>query len=279
MSETKTDHSGGGRQGQGQGQRRRRRSRGGRNRNRNRNNQQGNSNQNKDGGQRQGRQPGHGRVDDRKGGQGRGQGGQGGQRSRGRSRSSREPKPVKLTWWQKFLKALGLYKEPARGKGRPKTKDKPAKDTPRVVRKPDSAKSAKSAKSAEAGEATRERRPPENIEVDSGRLYLGNLSYEASETDLEELFKGVGTVRRVGIAYNRSTHRSKGYGFVEMMNTDEARRAIEVLHDQFFMGRRLIVSGAKNKEDEEDETPRAEEDQAPEAAAEETPKAEESNPS
>ena len=74
-----------------------------------------------------------------------------------------------------------------------------------------------------------------------------------SEQDLQELFKGIGGVRNVEIVYNRSTHRSKGYGFVEMLHKDEAVRAVEVLHDQPFMGRKLIVSGAKSKGQDERE--------------------------
>jgi RNA recognition motif-containing protein len=86
------------------------------------------------------------------------------------------------------------------------------------------------------------------------------LSYDVSEQDLQELFKGLGPVRNVEIVYNRSTHRSKGYGFIEMVNRDEAMRAVEVLHDQFFMGRKLVVSGAKSKgqDEREDQEARSE---------------------
>jgi RNA recognition motif-containing protein len=79
------------------------------------------------------------------------------------------------------------------------------------------------------------------------------LSYDASESDIEELFKGIGPVRSVEVVYNKHTHRSKGYGFVEMLRIDEAKRAVEVLHDQHFMGRQMIVSGAKAKNAEEAE--------------------------
>jgi RNA recognition motif-containing protein len=89
--------------------------------------------------------------------------------------------------------------------------------------------------------------------VESPRVYVGNLSYDVSEQDLQELFKGIGGVRNVEIVYNRSTHRSKGYGFVEMLHMDEAMRAVEVLHDQPFMGRKLTVSGAKSKGQDERE--------------------------
>ena len=60
-------------------------------------------------------------------------------------------------------------------------------------------------------------------------------------------------MRNVEIVYNRTTHRSKGFGFVEMLHMDEAIRTVEVLHDQPFMGRKLIVSGAKSKGQDERE--------------------------
>ena len=89
--------------------------------------------------------------------------------------------------------------------------------------------------------------------MESTRVYVGNLSYDVSEQDLQELFKGIGGVRNIEIVYNRSTHRSKGYGFVEMLRMDEAMRAVEVLHDQPFMGRKMTVSGAKSKGQDERE--------------------------
>jgi len=89
--------------------------------------------------------------------------------------------------------------------------------------------------------------------VESPRVFVGNLSYDVTEGDLQDLFKGIGGVRNVEIVYNRSTHRSKGYAFVEMLHMDEAKRAVEVLHDQPFMGRKMAVSGAKSKGQDERE--------------------------
>ena len=105
--------------------------------------------------------------------------------------------------------------------------------------------------------------------MESARVYVGNLSYDVSESDLQDLFKGIGGVRNVEIVYNRSTHRSKGYGFVEMLHMDEAKRAVEVLHDQPFMGRKLTVSGAQSKglddrEDKEENSDRPERPARPE---------------
>ncbi len=142
--------------------------------------------------------------------------------------------------WQKFLKALGLYKEPVRPpRKRRDDSGEPASQEPR--------KAPKSGVRVAKGSSSAEREPCTPTPVETTRLYLGNLSYDASEYELEELFKGVGAVRNVEIVYNRNTHKSKGYGFIEMGSIDEAKRAVEVLHDQPFMGREMIVNGAKSK--------------------------------
>jgi len=88
--------------------------------------------------------------------------------------------------------------------------------------------------------------PPERVEVTSPRLYVGNLSYDATESDLSELFNGVGQVQNAEIVTHRDTYRSKGFGFVTMMTVDEAVRAVETLHDQDFMGRKLVVNGSRS---------------------------------
>ncbi len=88
-------------------------------------------------------------------------------------------------------------------------------------------------------------RKPELIEVTSPKLYVGNLSFDATESDLFELFKGVGQVRNAEIVSHKYTQRSKGFAFVQMTTIDEARRAVEELHDKEFLGRKLVVSGAK----------------------------------
>jgi hypothetical protein len=92
-------------------------------------------------------------------------------------------------------------------------------------------------------------RKPEIVEVVSPRIYVGNLSFDATEDDLFELFKGVGAVQTVEIVSNKHTHRSKGFAFVQMQSITEAKRAVAELHDKDYMGRRLVVSGAKAIED------------------------------
>jgi hypothetical protein len=208
---------------------RRRRSRGGRNRNK----------QQHDGRSSGGRDARHGRSEEFRP--------QGPRPPRGRQ------KPVKLSWWQKLLKAVGLYKEPVRP---PRKSDREVdKAAPKSnVRNVRNARSGDGeAKASAQSAARRPKRGGDPATVESARVYVGNLSYDVTEQDLQELFKGVGGVRNVEIVYNRSTHRSKGYGFVEMLHKDEAMRAVEVLHDQPFMGRKLMVSGAKSKGHDERE--------------------------
>ena len=191
------------------------------------------------------------------------------------SRSPRAAIPVKLSWWQKLLKAIGLYKAPtppARSErklegAKPQVEARPAKSNIRNARTSEGPTGEKPAgDAAPRGNRGGERaRGGDRSTVESPRVYVGNLSYDVSEQDLQELFKGIGGVRNVEIVYNRSTHRSKGYGFVEMLHMDEAMRAVEVLHDQPFMGRKLTVSGAKSKgqDEREDREERPERAQRP----------------
>ena len=190
-------------------------------------------------------------------------------------RSPRSVKPVQLTWWQKILKAIGLYKGPTPPPRRerppeafnPQGEARPAKSNIRNARTGEGPSVEKSdgASAPRGGRGGERARGGDRTTVESPRVYVGNLSYDVSEQDLQELFKGIGGVRNVEIVYNRSTHRSKGYGFVEMLHMDEAMRAVEVLHDQPFMGRKLTVSGAKSKgqDEREDREERAERPQRP----------------
>jgi hypothetical protein len=119
---------------------------------------------------------------------------------------------------------------------------------------------------AAAGAApTRPSRKPEAVEVTSPKLYVGNLSFDASESDISELFNGVGAVKNVEIVTYKDTYKSKGFGFVTMTTIDEGIRAVRELHDKDFMGRRLVVSGAKTNDRPQE---RAAGEKAPEKAAE-----------
>jgi RNA recognition motif-containing protein len=101
---------------------------------------------------------------------------------------------------------------------------------------------------SEPQQAPRISRKPEAVEVTTPRLYVGNLSFDASESDLFELFKGVGAVQNAEVVTYRHNQRSKGFAFVQMNTVDEAKRAVEELHDKEFLGRKLVVSGAKSSE-------------------------------
>ena len=91
-------------------------------------------------------------------------------------------------------------------------------------------------------------RTPELLDVTTPKVYVGNLSFDALESDLFELFAGVGSVQNAEIVSHRETQKSKGFGFVTMANIDEAKRAVTELHDKEFMGRRLVISGAKTSD-------------------------------
>lgn len=80
------------------------------------------------------------------------------------------------------------------------------------------------------------------------KLYVGNLSYRVSSSDLEQIFSQYGSVQSAEVISDRDTGRSKGFGFVEMGSEGEARAAIDALHDQEHDGRRLTVNEAKPRE-------------------------------
>jgi hypothetical protein len=98
----------------------------------------------------------------------------------------------------------------------------------------------------------RSSRKPESVEVTTPRLYVGNLSFDATESDLFELFNGVGAVQNAEVVTYRHNQRSKGFAFVQMNTVDEAKRAVDELHDKEFLGRKLVVSGAKSSEHHHD---------------------------
>jgi cold-inducible RNA-binding protein len=81
------------------------------------------------------------------------------------------------------------------------------------------------------------------------KLYVGNLSYEVTDNDLQTLFSPHGAVQSAQVIMDRDTGRSKGFGFVEMNNGDEAQAAIKALNGQQSNGRSLNVSEARPRED------------------------------
>jgi RNA recognition motif-containing protein len=81
------------------------------------------------------------------------------------------------------------------------------------------------------------------------KLYVGNLGYDVTNTELETMFGAHGTVRSAQIIMDRDTGRSKGFGFVEMSNDNEAQAAIAALNGQSSNGRAMTVNEAKPRED------------------------------
>jgi len=81
-------------------------------------------------------------------------------------------------------------------------------------------------------------------------IYIGNIPYSLKEADIEQLFAEFGTVTSVKIITDKFTHRSKGYGFVEMENESEGEKAIENLEGREILGRNLKVSRANPRKNE-----------------------------
>lgn len=81
------------------------------------------------------------------------------------------------------------------------------------------------------------------------KLYVGNLSYAMTDSDLQNLFEPHGTVQSARVIMDRDTGRSKGFGFVEMGNGDEADATIVALNGRDFNGRALTVNEARPRED------------------------------
>lgn len=83
----------------------------------------------------------------------------------------------------------------------------------------------------------------------NNKLYVGGISYNASDNDLQDFFSSAGTVVSAKIIIDKQTNRSKGFGFVEMSSPEEAQNAIETLNNKEMMGRAIKVSEAKPMED------------------------------
>ena len=184
--------------------------------------------------------------------------GRGPRRNRDRDRDS-EPRrtsapaaPVKQSLWQKIVSIFTGSKQAPAKNGTAKTyapytpRSASSSGTPR--REGSSSTSTAPTREPREAREPRESRPsrkPEAVEVTSPKLYVGNLSFDATESDLSELFNGVGAVQSAEIVSHKHNDKSKGFGFVTMGSLEEAQRAVEVLHDKDFMGRKLVVSGAK----------------------------------
>jgi RNA recognition motif-containing protein len=154
---------------------------------------------------------------------------------RGRFQDQRAPAPKQKTFWQRIVAFFGNGGD---------------------IRKPTTqsrnGQQQQQQHHQRPQEQSRPSRKPEPIEVTSPRLYVGNLSFDATESDLFELFNGVGHVQNAEVVSYRHNQRSKGFAFVQMQTIEEAKRAVDELHDKEFLGRKLVVSGAKSSEHSHD---------------------------
>ena len=79
-------------------------------------------------------------------------------------------------------------------------------------------------------------------------IYVGNLNYDLSEDDLKNAFEEYGNVESVKIIIDRYSGRSKGFGFIEMNNNDEAKAAMEALSGKELSGRTLVINEARARQ-------------------------------
>jgi RNA recognition motif. (a.k.a. RRM, RBD, or RNP domain) len=179
--------------------------------------------------------------------------GQGSSRnSRNRNRSGERirrntPKPSLVQRILSFL-SFGLL-----GK-KSKKKQAPAARKPQTTRSTQGPGKSEGQSRREPSQARRDastadlsqKRRSSTTEVTTPRLYVGNLDFAATEGELEDLFRGVGLVSSTEVVINSRTQQSKGFAFVEMGSVEEAKRAVAVLDNQDFMGRKLIVGGARS---------------------------------
>ncbi len=81
------------------------------------------------------------------------------------------------------------------------------------------------------------------------KLYVGNLPYSVTDSDLQNMFEPHGTVQSAQVIMDRDTGRSKGFGFVEMDSGEQAQAAITALNGREVDGRALTVNEARPRED------------------------------
>ncbi|MFO0935547.1 MAG: RNA-binding protein [Gemmataceae bacterium] len=81
------------------------------------------------------------------------------------------------------------------------------------------------------------------------KMYVGNLTYSVTNASLEQMFQEFGQVQSAQVVSDRDTGRSKGFGFVEMSNDNDARSAIEALNGKNVDGRTLTVNEARPREE------------------------------
>jgi cold-inducible RNA-binding protein len=85
--------------------------------------------------------------------------------------------------------------------------------------------------------------------MSQSRLFVGNLSFQTGENDLQDYFAQAGAVTSVNLMLDKMTGRSRGFAFVEYGTEAEAQKAIEQFHDKEFQGRKITVNVARPREE------------------------------
>lgn len=174
-----------------------------------------------------------------------------GRAPRGRNRN-RQPKKKQNPLIAFLRKLFGLDKNTGRKNrdGSERTKDRDndrsgrrrnRRDRDRKPRIEEGPTAEEMATEAAANEQAQTQNQPE---VNTPKLYIGNLAWEVTESDLFDLFSKVGQVQNAEIVRDRNMN-SKGFGFVEMSSIELAQKACEEYHRTDFGGRQIIVGGAK----------------------------------
>ena len=91
----------------------------------------------------------------------------------------------------------------------------------------------------------------------SSKLYVGNLSFDTTEIDLQDTFAQAGTVSEVALMQDKFTGKSRGFAFVTMSSADEGQKAISLFHGKSVQGRPLTVNEARPREDRTGGGPRS----------------------
>ena len=85
--------------------------------------------------------------------------------------------------------------------------------------------------------------------MNANRLFVGNLSYQTMQNDLQEYFSHAGVVTSVNLMLDKVTGKSRGFAFIEFATAEEANKAVEQFHNKEFQGRALTVNIARPRED------------------------------
>ena len=85
--------------------------------------------------------------------------------------------------------------------------------------------------------------------MNESRLFVGNLSYQTMENDLQEYFSQAGVVSSVNLMLDKFTGKSRGFAFIEFASQEEANKAVEMFHNKEFQGRQLTVNIARPREE------------------------------